>query len=273
MTTAVETPGGTVPASDAVDTPDGYIRAYGSGRLIRANSRAAALELNLLCYRAIRAAERAAAARGRLAGTKAAVWAELDRLQALRSLVVFLPLLADLYEQHGMPTSESSDRMRGQNLSALVSTDTGQVLRRFPTPDAWRQWGQEINRDAFSGAIQTPAPETLGAAPLVVWALIGVGALLQVAIVSMIAWSIGRVVSYATLELEVIESRLNCTDRWAEEYQATGDEFALQMVRQCHEESVELAKTRTSLGAGLSGLGKGAGLVAAALVLFAVLRR
>lgn len=242
MTT--QTPGGALPASDARPAPDGMIWSLDGSRTVREDSVAGALELNLYCIRAYMLADSAAWYEGGGAGDlgSARALARLDKLQALRTLCVLLPLCADLYDAHDLPTSAASEAM-GPGLSLAVIRDpSGRVLRKFPETESWRAWAFELEREYLWPAGIRVEPPTLGAAPLFAWWIV---ALVSGAIIAgAVAWAIGRITDYAGKELEIIDGRLKCFDRWAAEYAETGSVEAREAMLRCHEQSTALAARR-----------------------------
>lgn len=242
MTT--QTPGGALPPDEARTAPEGMIWSLDGSRTVREDSIAGALEINLYCLRAYMLADSAAWYEGGGAGRlgEIAALARLDKLQALRTLCVLLPVCADLYDDHDLPTSAASEAM-GPGLSLSVIRDpSGRVLRKFPDTESWRAWAYELERDYLWPAGIRVGPPQIGAVPLLSWWIV---ALVSGAIIAgAVAWAIGRITDYAGKELEIIDGRLACFDRWAAEYAETGSEAAREAMIRCHEQSTALAARR-----------------------------
>ena len=261
------TPNGALPLKAARAAEPGKLWSVDGRRQVPIDSVPGAWELNLYCIRAYYFADLAAwyeqgPANGAPELGDLRRLARLDKLQAIRTLAVLLPLMADVYEWQGMPTSSSSHQYGDISL-AHIRDPEGRVLRTFREPEDWRVWGRQLEREYLEPAgislLEPGGAYGLPALPAVAWVAISlVGAAI---VATAVAWSVGRVTDYASQELEVLEGRVACFDRWAEEYAQTGSEQARQAMLACHEQ-VETIGARKGLSSLLWPLAALAGIVA-----------
>jgi hypothetical protein len=242
----IETPNGEVPQALAREASPGKLWSVDRRRLVDVESTVGAWELNLYCARAYGLAD-------------AALWyedqglrdltplARLDALQGIRQLVIMLPILADLYDFLGLPTTSHSEQYGGVNMWRIVEHGTGRVLRQFDSTEDWRDLAFELDtRYLVPAGIDVYAEPTGLAQVPVAWVLIAL--VTSVVTVSLVvAWSIGKVTDYMALAAEGLQSRIQCFDRWAEEYRTTGSEEARQAMLLCHEQAIEVSQ-RKGLG-------------------------
>ncbi len=254
--TIILTPNGALPETAGREARPGYMWSVDGRREVEWGTVPCAWELAIYCTRAYAAADYFAvlAERPGVVGQLAT----LDLVQATRSLVSLLPILADAYDAAGIPTSSYSAQASG-HIDKLISPE-GVILRSFKTTDDWRDLADDLDYDVLRAhSVTIPATaDNFGAVPVVVWAIIAlVGGVLVVA--GAYAWTIGKITAYAGRELDVFEARAACFDRWAEEYANTGSDEARDAMLLCHQQAIELAPSGILDGilwplAGLAGI-------------------
>lgn len=259
MPEVIVTPNGALPLEDARPPRAGYLWSFDGRREVKAGTVAAALELNLFCIHAYAVAD---AAMWYASGENGApdlgelrYLARLDMFQALRTLCALLPIMADAYEDLNLTTSTTSEQFGDKLSFAAIVSPAGEVLRTFPTPEDWRVFGAELEREYLTPAGIYLGGSEFGALPVITWVAISLVAGLLGTVT--VAWAIGRVTAYASLEMKALQGRIACFDAWAEEYAKTGSPEAREAMLLCHE---QMSSVRSpSL---LSGLWPVAGLVA-----------